>query len=87
MNFTIYSKPDCLACIHAKHLLQSKGFQYQEKILDVGQQKEEGKNYYTAQYLKTKIPGARTLPQIFEDENLIGNLLSLQRRISELATC
>lgn len=76
--FEIYSKPGCTYCVKAKNLLESLNIEYVEHILDVGQEKEEGVSYYTVPQLHAKVPGARTVPQIFEGSNLIGGFDALE---------
>lgn len=81
--FTIYSKPGCGSCDKAKVLLASKNLPYVEKVLDVGQPKRQSVDYYTVEELKRLIPGARTVPQIFEGETLLGGYDALQKRLGE----
>ena len=63
MNVLIYSKPNCPFCIKAKDWFNSRGFTYTENVL-----------YDEEQMLGMfqKIPGARSVPQIFIDDKLIG---------------
>ncbi len=81
MKFTIYSKPGCTYCEQAKELLKSKGLQYEELILDVGQLKDPGVTYYTVNQLKEKVPAARTVPQIFKDGEHVGGFDALKKMI------
>lgn len=76
--YTVYSKPNCKFCTQAKQLLEAKGLPYQEFILDVGQVKEDGKTYVTVEQLKQLVPTARTVPQIFLDDTLIGGFDALK---------
>lgn len=64
--YTVYSKPNCTFCDQAKSLLKSKGLAYEEVVLDIGQPKEEGKNYMPVAEFKSKNPNAKTVPQIFK---------------------
>lgn len=75
--FTVYSKPNCPFCDKAKALLELKGMQYQERIIDVGQPKAEGKVYVTVQELKEKVPTAKSVPQIFNGDEHIGGFNEL----------
>lgn len=77
--FKIYSKPQCPNCDKAKAYLDSKGVPYQEFKLDVGQVKEDGVSYFTVETLQKLVPGARTVPQIFDDEKLVGGFEALVR--------
>lgn len=78
MNIIIYSQPNCSACESAKTLLKSKDIPFQELILNVGQKQEEGKTYVPVTHLKEKVPGAKSVPQIFDGKNHIGGLSELQ---------
>lgn len=80
--YTVYSKPNCTFCDQAKQLLNSKGLEYEEFIIDVGQPKDESKSYVTAAYLKELVPTARTVPQIFKDDVLIGGFVELRNSLS-----
>jgi glutaredoxin 3 len=76
--FTIYSKPSCSYCEQAKGLLAAKGLEYQELILDVGQVKDPAKTYTTVHQLKQRVPDARTVPQIFRDDEHVGGFDALK---------
>lgn len=79
--FTVYSKPGCPACDNAKALLQSKQLDYEEIVLDIGQEKDPSKRYSTIEYLKKLVPSARTVPQIFKDGVLVGGFDSLKMHL------
>lgn len=81
--FVVYSKPGCGFCDKAKTLLTSKNLPFEEKVLDVGQVKQPNVNYYTVEQLRHIVPGARTVPQIFEDGQLIGGYDALQKKLGE----
>lgn len=72
MILTIYSQPNCTYCEQAKALMKSKGVEFQELILNVGQKQEEGKTYVPVVTLKERLPGAKSVPQIFEGNTHIG---------------
>ena len=84
-RYTVYSKPNCGFCDQAKSLLASKGLQFDVINLDVGQPKEEGQKYISRDDLLAKVPTARTMPQIFmEDESPaihIGGFQELKRTL------
>jgi len=63
MNVMLYSKPNCPFCTKAKDWFTRHGLTYTENVL-----------YTEDQMLAMfqKIPGARTVPQIFIDDKLIG---------------
>lgn len=71
MKAVIYSKTNCPYCIRAKTLLQQKGIEYEERVIGEG---------YTKQQLLEAVPNARTVPQIFLDNVLIGGFDDLQKK-------
>ncbi len=80
--FNVYSKPGCTYCDRAKDLLKAKNLPFTEHVLDTGQEKLVGTHYYTVEQLKKLVPNARTVPQIFENENLIGGFDALKLHLS-----
>lgn len=84
-QFTVYSKPNCASCEQAKSLLSTNGLQYDVVNLDVGQPKEDGVKYISRDELLSKIPSARTMPQIIkEDSNSsihIGGYIELKKHL------
>jgi glutaredoxin len=80
--YTIYSKPGCQACEEAKLLLKTKGLEFNEIILDVGQEKDPLKTYSTVESLKRLVPTARTVPQIFKGSEHLGGLDALKKDIA-----
>ena len=56
---TIYSRPGCKWCETSKSLLELKGVEYNELMLDVD---------ITVDQLKTLVPGAKSVPQIMNDD-------------------
>lgn len=79
MQFTIYSKPNCSHCDQAKKLLASKGMEYSELIIDVGQDKDPSKTYVAVSDLKQRVPSAQSVPQIFVDDVHVGGLEGLRK--------
>lgn len=69
MKAIIYSKDVCPYCVQAKRILELKEIPYEEKIL--------GRDY-TREELLDIAPGARTVPQIFIDDNRIGGFTELR---------
>ena len=69
MKAIIWSKYHCPYCDQAKALLTQKGIQFEERKIGDGYTKEE---------LLEAVPNARTVPQIFVDEQLIGGFTDLQ---------
>ncbi len=74
MKAIVWSKYNCPYCDQAKALLKQKGIEFEEKKIGDGYTKEE---------LLEAVPTARTVPQIFLDEKLIGGFTDLQKYISE----
>ncbi|MBC8549237.1 MAG: ribonucleotide-diphosphate reductase subunit beta [Candidatus Brocadiales bacterium] len=70
MNVVIYSKLDCPFCVRAKDWFNRHGFTYTENVI-----------YDEEQFLalQQKIPGVRTVPQIFIDEKHIGGYDELMK--------
>ena len=69
MKALIWSKYHCPYCDQAKALLKQKGIPFEEKKIGDGYTKEE---------LLEAVPAARTLPQIFINEALIGGFTELR---------
>ena len=70
MKAVVWSKYHCPFCDQAKALLTQKGIQFEEKKIGDGYTKEE---------LLEAIPTARTVPQIFIGEELIGVFTELKK--------
>ena len=66
----IWSKYHCPYCDQAKALLTQRGIAFEEKKIGDGFTKED---------LLEEIPTARTVPQIFIDEQLIGGFTELKQ--------
>ena len=70
MRATVWSKNQCPFCDQAKNLLKMKGIEYEEKNINNGYDRED---------LLAAVPGARTVPQIFLDDKLIGGFTELKK--------
>lgn len=70
----VWSKDQCPYCVQAKALLESRGIEYEERNINNGWDKDD---------LLAAVPGARTLPQIFLDEQLVGGFNELRKRLTE----
>lgn len=70
MKAIVWSKNHCPYCDQAKALLRLKGIEYEEKNINNGYDRED---------LLAVVPGARTVPQIFLDDQLIGGFQELQK--------
>lgn len=76
MKATVWSKYHCPFCDQAKALLQQKGYEIDERKIGDGYTKEE---------LLEAIPTARTVPQIFLEEEYIGGFTELKQYFSKAA--
>jgi glutaredoxin 3 len=74
MKAIVWSKEQCPYCDQAKALLKSKGIEFEEKKIVSG---------YTKADLVDAVPTARTIPQIFIDEQLVGGFTDLQKYMQE----
>jgi glutaredoxin 3 len=72
MKAVIWSKYHCTFCDQAKVLLQQKGIPYEERKIGDGWTKEE---------LLEAVPNARTVPQIFIDEEYVGGFTELKQKL------
>ena len=70
MRAVIWSKYHCPYCDQAKALLTQKGITFEERKIGDGYSKED---------LLEAVPGARTVPQIFLNDNLVGGFTELKR--------
>ena len=72
MQAVVWSKDSCPFCVQAKALLESKGVKFEER--NVSQE-------WTREQLLEAVPTARTLPQIFLNDKLIGGFTELRRHL------
>ena len=72
MKATVWSKDHCPFCDQAKNLLKMKGIEFEEKKIGYG---------YTKEQLLEAVPTARTVPQIFLDDRLIGGFTELRTHL------
>ena len=61
-DFLIYGTPTCVFCNRAKTLIESRGLTY--SYIDITVQDETG-NRPMYEELQQKVPGVKTVPQIF----------------------
>jgi glutaredoxin len=73
MKAIVWSKNHCPYCDQAKNLLKLKGIDYEERNINDGWDKED---------LMAAVPNARTVPQIFLDDQLIGGFTELRKHFS-----
>jgi glutaredoxin len=70
----VWSKDQCPYCDQAKALLKSRGIEYEERNVSLD---------WTREQLLEAVPNARTLPQIFLDEELVGGFTELRKKLTE----
>jgi glutaredoxin 3 len=75
MKAIVWSKDQCPYCVQAKALLESRGIEYEERNIMHGT--------WTKEQLLEAVPTARTLPQIFLDEEHVGGFTELRKRLTE----
>ena len=72
MKAVVWSKNQCPFCVQAKALLESRGIEFEERNVSTDWTKEQ---------LLESVPTARTLPQIFLDDNYIGGFTELRKHL------
>ncbi len=72
MKAIVWSKDNCPFCEQAKGLLKMKGIEFEEKKIGHGFTKED---------LLEAVPNARTVPQIFLNEELVGGFQELKQKL------
>lgn len=72
MKAVVWSKDACPFCVQAKALLEARGIEYEERNIS--------KNWTREQLLEA-VPTARTLPQIFLDEQHVGGFTELRKHL------
>lgn len=70
MKAVIWSKSNCAYCDQAKALMSQRGIAFEERRIGDG---------YTREDLLEAVPDARTVPQIFLGEQLIGGFTELKK--------
>jgi glutaredoxin 3 len=76
MTAIVWSKYNCPYCDQAKALLAQRGIAYEERKIGDG---------YTREELLEAVPNARTVPQIFINNKLIGGFTELRQHLEETA--
>ena len=71
MKAVVWSKSACPYCVQAKALLEQKGIEYEERKIGEG---------YTKEDLLEAVPTARTVPQIFLNDELVGGFTELRAK-------
>jgi glutaredoxin 3 len=73
MKAIVWSKDNCPYCDQAKALLTQKGIAFEERKIG---------DRYTREDLLEAVPNARTVPQIFLGEELVGGFNELRQRLA-----
>lgn len=73
MKVTVWSKTPCPICDQAKALLKQRGIDYEERNITEGT--------WTKEQLLEAVPNARTVPQIFINEQLVGGFNELRNHL------
>ena len=76
MTAIVWSKDNCTFCDQAKALLEQRNITYEERKIGHGYSRED---------LLEAVPTARTVPQIFVNNNHIGGFTELRKYIEETA--
>jgi glutaredoxin len=76
MKAIVWSKDNCAFCDQAKALLEQRNIAYEEKKIGYG---------YTREDLLEAVPTARTVPQIFVNNNHVGGFTELRQYIEQTA--
>jgi len=74
MKAIVWSKFNCQHCDQAKALLDQQGIEFEERRIGDGWTKEQ---------LLESVPSARSVPQIFVNDQLVGGFTELQKYIKE----
>jgi glutaredoxin len=72
MKAVVWSKDACPFCVQAKALLELKGIEFEERNVS---------RDWTREQLLEAVPNARTLPQIFLDNKLVGGFTELRKHL------
>lgn len=73
MKAIMWSKYSCPYCDQARLLLKQKGYEIDERKIGDGYSKEE---------LLEAVPNARTVPQIFLNDEYVGGYTELKERLA-----
>lgn len=86
--FTVYSKPNCPFCDQAKALLEQRGEVFEVINIDVGQQRIDGAKYISRDEFFSRLPAARTVPQIIRHTDnssmIIGGFAELKQLMTSV---
>lgn len=75
MKAIVWSKDQCPYCDQAKALLKMRGIEFEERNINKD---------WTREQLLEAVPTARTLPQIFLNNELVGGFTELKKRLTNV---
>ena len=75
MKAIVWSNVGCSYCEQAKNLLKTKDIEVEERNIALGT--------WTVQQLQEAVPGARTVPQIFLNDEYVGGYKELETKLQE----
>lgn len=76
MKALVWSKKDCGQCVQAKNMLTLRGIEIEERMIDNGP--------WTKEDLLRSVPDARSVPQIFLDDEYVGGFKELRERLQDV---
>ena len=77
MKAKIYTKSNCAYCTRAKALLQKHNVEYDEYSIVLNKEDSTNQFTITRDELLAMLPNAKTVPQIFLDNNYVGGYTEL----------
>lgn len=75
MSVVIWSKDECFYCHMAKTVLAREGIEYEDRNIEGGE--------WTRADMLESVPSAKTVPQIFIDDEYVGGFTELQEYLKE----
>jgi glutaredoxin len=72
MKAVVWSKDSCPFCVQAKALLKQNNIEVEERNINKD---------WTREQLLEAVPNARTLPQIFLNDKLVGGFTELRKHL------
>ena len=73
MKAIVWSKDQCAFCDQAKNLLEARGIEYEVRNI---------MHEWTREQLLEAVPNARTVPQIFIDDEYVGGFNELRKKLN-----
>ena len=73
MKAIVWSKDQCAFCEQAKNLLEARGIEYEVRNIQ---------HEWTREQLLEAVPTARTVPQIFIDNEYVGGFNELRKKLN-----